>query len=405
MTPSQSIAWAAWALAAALAALAVVVAMAWQLRVAHGRLRRKRAILLSVLDSMEEGVVVTDGEGQIVMANRAAERLGGAVRAQDEMDRWYLPSCHFWRDACRPLSARECPLGQAARGEACDGAELLARGAPGVPDRWLNVRVRPLATASPGRLGGVVVFADVTARKRADEESRALQQLRRETEFRREAAREEERKHIARELHDELGQHLSALRMELSLMRMRWGPMDAEIADKARAMQGSVDQVIRVVRNLVASLRPAVLDMGIGSALEWLVAEVAASGQVRCQLELQEESVVLDANQTNLVFRLVQESLTNVVRHARAREVRVSLARHGEGYLLMVRDDGVGFDPTWRSPTSFGLLGMHERAEMLGGVLEIRSSPGEGTRIAVSFPAAHAAQPALAPSGWRAAGA
>jgi signal transduction histidine kinase len=386
-------------LAAAMAALAVVAVMAWRLRTAHTRLQRKRAILLSVLDSMEEGVVVTDGEGEIVMANRAAEMLGGAVRLRGEVDRWCPPSCHFWRDVCTPLTAQQCPIRLATCGDSCDGMELLTPGGAGTPERWLSATVRPLVGAGGARRGGVVVFSDITARKLAEEESRALQELRRETEFRREAAREEERKHIARELHDELGQHLSALRMELSLMRMRWGTVDAEIADKARAMQGSVDQVIRVVRNLVSSLRPAVLDMGIGSALEWLVAEVAASGQLRCRLELQEDSVQLDANQTNLVFRLVQESLTNVVRHARARDVRVSLARHGEGYLLMVRDDGVGFDPTRRFPTSFGLLGMHERAEMLGGVLEIRSSPGEGTRIAVSFPAAPAALPALAPAG------
>jgi len=218
-------------------------------------------------------------------------------------------------------------------------------------------------------------------------------QLRQEIEAReqdmrskREEAREDERKQIARELHDELGQHLSAIRMELSYTRMRWGTDSPELREKVESMQKSIDGVIDVVRDLVARLRPAVLDLGIASALEWLVCEFRASSRVRCDFQIDAEVGEFSPLQTSIVFRLMQESLTNVGRHAHAHSVQVSLRRQSTAYVLTVCDDGLGFDPTEVGIKSLGIEGMRERAQMLDGRLDLHTEPGKGTHVVVTFP-------------------
>ena len=178
----------------------------------------------------------------------------------------------------------------------------------------------------------------------------------------REEAREDERKHIARELHDELGQHLSAIRLELAYARMRWGTDNPELREKVESMQKSIDGVIDVVRDLVARLRPTVLDLGIASALEWLVCEFREASRVRCNFQVDARADELSPLQTSIVFRLVQESLTNIGRHAHARHVQVSLQRRSTAYVLTVSDDGLGFDPKDVGIKSLGIEGMRERA-------------------------------------------
>ena len=219
--------------------------------------------------------------------------------------------------------------------------------------------------------------------RRLREEIAAREQ---EARTKREEAREEERKHIARELHDELGQHLSAVRMELSFVRMRWGADNPELRDKVLSMQSSIDGVIDIVRDLVLRLRPTVLDLGIASALEWLVVEFRASSGASCDLQIDERVGDLDPWQTSSVFRLVQESLTNIGRHAQARHVHVALQRQATACVLTVRDDGRGFDPVKVGVKSLGIQGMRERALMLRGQLDLRSRAGGGTSVVVTFP-------------------
>ena len=219
--------------------------------------------------------------------------------------------------------------------------------------------------------------------RRLREEIAAREQ---EMRSKREEAREDERKHIARELHDELGQHLSAIRLELSFVRMRWGMDNPELQKKVQSVQASIDGVIFLVRDLVARLRPVVLDLGIASALEWLTCEFRTSSGVKCDLQIDEQVGDLDPWQTNTVFRLVQESLTNVGRHARAHAVQVSLKREPAAYVLIVRDDGLGFDPAKIDIKSLGIQGMRERAQMLGGRLDLHTQPGAGTTLVVTFP-------------------
>lgn len=234
--------------------------------------------------------------------------------------------------------------------------------------------------------GALAIGRNITPLKEAERRLEASHTELRELAAHVDVALEEERKHIARELHDELGQFLSALRMQLSVLRMQSERPSPPVAERAQSMLSLVDRVISVVRNLIASLRPAVLDMGIGSALEWLGAEFSQHTSVACRVYLDEASHRVDADQTIVIFRMVQEALTNVTRHAHASCVDISMVCHRNTFVLSVKDNGKGFDASLQPPNSFGLLGLRERAQMLNGHLEVISNRNGGTLIRVVFP-------------------
>ncbi|MTV41768.1 ATP-binding response regulator [Duganella radicis] len=202
----------------------------------------------------------------------------------------------------------------------------------------------------------------------------------------RESAREDERKHIARELHDELGQSLTALRMRAALLRVRFGASVPGLNEQVREMTELVDRSIGVVRNVATTLRPTVLDLGIGSALEWLVDEFRQHSGLNCSLTLALEQGGPSEAQAIVVFRIVQESLTNIARHAEASETNVVLRCGADCCELRIDDDGCGFDPAQVRPHSFGLRGIRERVLSLDGEVTISSRPGGTTSIAVVLP-------------------
>jgi len=212
------------------------------------------------------------------------------------------------------------------------------------------------------------------------------QQTLRQLAARNDAVREEERKHLARELHDEMGQFLSALRLGLSVVDLQFGDLSPVLQERTRHMIGVVDSTIKVARNVVAALRPAALDMGIEAALEWLSQEFTSSSGIPCRLTAADDGAFLNEAYATTVFRVVQESLTNIARHARASSAEISLVRRGNNLELQVRDNGCGFNPRLRKAKSFGLAGIQERVLMLGGELDISSTSGEGTTIRVSIP-------------------
>jgi signal transduction histidine kinase len=202
-----------------------------------------------------------------------------------------------------------------------------------------------------------------------------------------EARLEGERKHIAQEVHDELGQVLTALRMDLSLLGMRFGSLDPAVNDKVLDMKVLVDRAIQGVRNVAMNLRPTALDMGLVSAIEWLCKEFTRQTTIACVLHAQEERIDLDETRAVVIFRIVQESLTNATRYAQASRVDITLGLRCSELGLEVRDNGLGFDLAAAAKRkSFGLLGMRERALALGGHVDIISAPGQGTVIGVTIP-------------------
>lgn len=204
----------------------------------------------------------------------------------------------------------------------------------------------------------------------------------------RELALDMERKRIAREVHDELGQILTALKLGISTLRLQFGPSSPGLVERVRDLLGLADKSIQVVRNVASSLRPAALDMGICPALEWLASEFELRAGIPCLLSLPAHPEPLDEGRATTLFRVAQESLTNVARHAQAGQVELSLAVDpAGGCLLEIHDDGQGFSPV-ANGQGFGLVGMRERITSLGGRLDIESSHGCGTRIRALLPPA-----------------
>lgn len=203
-----------------------------------------------------------------------------------------------------------------------------------------------------------------------------------------EQIKENERKRIAREIHDDLGQNLLALRIEADILCARTGARQPRLHARARATRAQIDSTIQSVRNIINDLRPHVLDLGLAAALEWQVVEFERRSGVLCELDTSAGEIgIIDDACATAFFRILQESLHNVARHAKATYVRVELtARHG--YLNMtIRDNGAGFDPGLRSRTgAFGLIGIAERAKMLGGWSSVVSAPACGTTVSISVP-------------------
>jgi PAS domain S-box-containing protein len=239
-----------------------------------------------------------------------------------------------------------------------------------------------------GQVASVLAIGrDISRMKETERRLRESQEQLRRIGARREAAREDERKRMAREIHDVLGQLLTALRLDVDMLGMEFGAEQPMLTVRTARTMAVIDETIAIVRNLASALRPAALDMGIVSAIEWQAKEFSGRTGIRCDVVMEEGDLALDEAQATAVFRLVQESLTNVLRHARASRVMVALERTGEEYHLAVSDDGVGFDPAAVGISSLGLVGMRERSVGLGGALVIDSAKGRGTSVNVRFPA------------------
>jgi signal transduction histidine kinase len=179
---------------------------------------------------------------------------------------------------------------------------------------------------------------------------------------------------------------MTALRMKLSVIELRYGPRIPDLADEMHDIKMLVDKAIRGVRNVVGSLRPASLDLGLIPAIDWLCTEFSKETSTECIFNWGKQKIELDDKRAVVVFRIVQESLTNVSRHANSSRVEVSLKVEGDLLQVAVRDNGVGFDKAVaRKKKTFGLLGMKERAIALGGRLKVISNCGEGTLVTLTI--------------------
>jgi len=232
-----------------------------------------------------------------------------------------------------------------------------------------------------------IAFSDISKRKILEDELKESQQLLRNLAEKTALLREEERKRIAREVHDELGQILTALRMDVALLALRFGEGNTALLEKTQGMTVLLDQANGCVRNIVSNLRPAALDIGIIPALRWLCNEYAVHSGSSCVLHTNEEQVDLSEVRGVAVFRIVQELLTNAARHARASSVKITLAQLDDNLHIAVCDNGKGFDPALQEKSqSYGLLGIRERAIALGGQVEIVSAPEQGTAVTIVVP-------------------
>lgn len=240
------------------------------------------------------------------------------------------------------------------------------------------------ALMDEGAAGGISFVLDLSERKGFEQQLLESSERLRELAAHRDAVREQERKRIAREIHDELGSLLTALKMDISLARMNAGD-DVGLQERLAQMRDLVDKTIRMVRQVATQLRPAALNLGIVPALEWQVQEFGQRTGIVCTLDTGGE-IEMDDGHATAIFRIVQESLTNIARHAEASRVEVSLLRQAGEIVLRIVDDGRGFDPANCRDDSFGLLGIRERAQVLAASAEIVSLPGSGCTVSIRMP-------------------
>jgi PAS domain S-box-containing protein len=207
--------------------------------------------------------------------------------------------------------------------------------------------------------------------------------------------REEERTSIAREIHDELGQACTAIKMDLALIGRKLTQRQEKLKAKVSSAMGLVDDTIVTLRRIASELRPRTLDdLGLSAALEWQAQEFQKRTGIVCHVVRPPEPLSLDMERSTAIFRIFQESLTNVARHSHATRVEIRLEKEATQVILEVHDDGVGFDPEQaKERRSLGLVGMQERAALLHGEFKVETTPGSGTTLTLRIPLASSTLP------------
>ena len=234
----------------------------------------------------------------------------------------------------------------------------------------------------------VITYEDITDRKRAEMEIERSREQLRNLSAHLQSVREKERTRIARELHDELGQLLTALNTGLVLLNRRIPENEKGLRDQTASMIELVDMTMQTLKRIYMALRPGMLDhLGLAVAIGWQAGEFEKRTGIRCRVTVDPEDLSLDPDLSTAIFRIFQETLTNIARHAGATRVHVSLTATEEKVVLTVRDNGRGItQEQLAKPNSFGLLGMRERTHYWGGDVRISGKPGKGTLVRVDIP-------------------
>jgi signal transduction histidine kinase len=223
--------------------------------------------------------------------------------------------------------------------------------------------------------------------RRTEEEFRRSTEQLRELSARLQSVREEERTRISRAIHDELGQTLTGLKMDVAWLQGHLDPQQPTLLVKTQAMSDLIDTTVQMVRRISTELRPGILDLGLVATLEWQLQEFQTRTGITSKLITILEETTLDDDGSTVVFRIFQEILTNVVRHARATQVEVTLDETPAFLTLQVIDNGRGItDSEVGSPKSIGLLGMQERARLRAGEVQFHGTPDQGTTVTVRLP-------------------
>ncbi|WLI87960.1 histidine kinase [Massilia sp. R2A-15] len=250
--------------------------------------------------------------------------------------------------------------------------------------KWINLRATPHPMEGGVRWDGIMT--NITAGKLEQQEAANSRAGLAELTAHIEEVKEQERTRIAREIHDDLGGNLTAIKMALAMLARRLPPEQPQLADKAAYVDALVDRTIEAVHRISLDLRPPMLDFGIVAALEWQVREFEKQAGIACTFTTNEKDIDLSPDHAIALFRIFQEALTNIAKHARATQVTVALQRQRQHISLKISDNGAGVAQADRvKPGSFGLRGMSERARALGGTMTLSAAPGGGTMVAIKI--------------------
>ncbi|MBI3149854.1 MAG: PAS domain S-box protein [Betaproteobacteria bacterium] len=347
-------------------------------------LAESEARMQGIIHSAMDAIITVDEEQRVVLFNPAAEAMFGRTAAEAlgaHLD-LFLPQRQ--REAHRAFVAsfRQDQARSRAMGERREIWGLRASGEEFPIDASIS-RVE-----AGGKRLYTAVVRDVTRRRESERQLRESHRQLRELSASLQTVREAERTRIARELHDELGQQLTGLKLDLSWLGSRLREDKTGLLDKIAGMKKTLDTTVAGVRRISSELRPLLLDdLGLVPAVEWLRDDFQRRSGIPVHLHVAGREFEIGKDAATAVFRILQESLTNVVRHAQASQVWIALAVSADGLRLSIRDDGRGMDASAApKDRSFGLIGIRERAIMLGGSARISSGPGEGTVVEVDLP-------------------
>ena len=352
---------------------------------AEAALRESEGRFRTLVDSMDDIVFTLDSRG----------------RHTGVFGRW-LEKEHFAPDMFLGKAAREvlgpaaAPIHEASNERALAGEHVVYEWSAEQPDgtRHFQTSLSPIRDTAGTIVGVVGVGRETTEHKRVEEDLAHSRRQLRDLARRLQATREQEQVRIARDLHDELGQALTVLKIDLSWLGARLAH-DGPLHEKAQHMIALVDDTIDMMRSIVAELRPPMLDdLGLAAAAEWLVQRFSAQTRIPCRLEVNLTGAAVDIERAVTAYRILQETLTNAARHACASNVIVGIGVANGDLLLEVRDDGRGItEQATASGTSLGLLGMQERARVWGGEVSVSGVVGAGTTVTARIPLAAVGHP------------
>ena len=341
---------------------------------------------LLLLESTGEGIYGLDRKGRCTFINSAASRMLGYP--PEELLCHDMHECiHHSLGEGSPYLRSHCHIHETladGKGRKVDDEVYWRKDGTSFPVEYSSFPVLEQGQVT----GAVVVFLDITARKRAEQQLTTSHDQLRKLTARLESVREEERILIAREIHDELGQALTGVKLELSLLRDQLPDVAPAAHNRLESIAELVDATIQSVRRIATDLRPIVLDqLGLIAAIEWQTHEFQSRTGMECRLDIYLRSAPLSQAASTAMFRIFQEILTNVVRHAKASVVKITLQEQAGGLVLEVHDNGRGItESELADPQSLGLVGMRERALLLGGSITFAGNAEAGTTVRVRIP-------------------
>ncbi|MBW1784629.1 MAG: PAS domain S-box protein, partial [Deltaproteobacteria bacterium] len=341
---------------------------------------RANAELTQIFDTAADAMRVVDKDFNMVRVNETFATLSG-LKKEDAVGK----KCHevFWGPFCH---TQKCPLTRILERE--DRVEYDSEKV-----RQDGVRIPCIVSATSFRgtdgeiLGIVEDFKDISGRKRSEQVLKRSHERLRQLTSHLQVVREEERALVAREIHDELGQALTALKMDVHWLRHRIPKEEETLIDKANLMSQLIDRTVQSVRRICSELRPGLLDdFGLEAAIDWEAQEFAKRTDVACEIISAPQDMDLSRGIATAIFRIFQETLTNIARHASATKVNITLKRDGSNVEMRVQDNGRGIqEKEILNPKSFGIIGMRERVHYLKGDFQISGSP-DGTTVKVVIP-------------------
>jgi PAS domain S-box-containing protein len=330
----------------------------------------------STFDSMKDSVSLINLEGRILRCNVAMEKFLGKP-ANEIIGSFCWKLIH---GESEPIEG--CPVVRMKETHQRENKILQ------LDDRWLEVIVDPQFDDDKKLIGAVHIISDITERKRMEKELMNSREKLRNLAVHIQSEREEERIKIAHEIHDEMAQSLIALKMDLFSLSKKIPKDQKSLFKKIESMSKLTDDIIKLAKEIYTELRPSLLDdLGLPLTIEWEAEEFQKRTGIRCEISIDPEIPALDKARSTAIFRIFEEILTNIMRHAKATKVKVSLRKKDGKLELNVRDNGKGITrKQLTDPKSFGLIGIRERAKSLGGEDKIRGVPGKGTTVTIRIP-------------------